>query len=410
MKITSTGIVYLVLTTLSLIYSIASTNPFYYLLSLLAVSIFISEYYLFRDVSSVINEVKVSRRIPGRSILELETVEIGVELSNDTGRSIPRVLVIEDFPRYIQPEVKPVFTVFLPAYSKSILSYRVKALAPGRIDLPGLRLVFTDPLSFFYDTLSIELRNYIVAQPLYTRIDEALKSIERITGINTRGHAFGGEYDLANIREYFPGDDVRRILWKHYAKTGNLMVREDYGDVRPSILLVIDIRKRLWEIGSGVNTLAHVQLRLARSLLESLSTVMAHVDVAMCTEQSPKIYFDAWRDPSEAFYSLISTLQPGGGCEVPLSTIKQVLAYTSGRRYDSVIIVTNPVTLVEDGVDPVKEMASLAPGRTIVVLPRFDYDVYAGLRGKELAAVVGELVGETGVEAFIVEEDLRVVV
>lgn len=325
MKITSTGIVYLVLTTLSIIYSIASMNPFYYLLSLLAISIFISEYYLFRDISSVINKVKVSRRIPSRSILELETLEIGVELSNDTGRSIPRVLVIEDFQRYIQPEVKPVFTVFLPAYSKSILSYRVKALAPGRIDLPGLRLVFTDPLSFFYDTLSIELRNYIVAQPLYTRIDEALKSIERITGINTKGHAFSGEYDLANIREYFPGDDVRRILWKHYAKTGNLMVREDYGDVRPSILLVIDIRKRLWEIGSGVNTLAHVQLRLARSLLESLSTVKARVDVAMCTEQSPKIYFDAWRDPSEAFYSLISTLQPGGAARSPCQPLSRCL-------------------------------------------------------------------------------------
>ncbi|MEL9909297.1 MAG: DUF58 domain-containing protein [Desulfurococcus sp.] len=409
MKITSTGIVYLALTVISIIYSIASMNHFYYLLSLLAVFIFISEYYLFRDALSVINGIKVSRRISSRSILELESVEIGVELSNDTGKSIPRVLVVEDPPGYIQPEVKPVFTVFLPAYSKSILSYRVKALAPGRIDLPGLRLIFADPLSFFYAVLSIELRDHIVVQPLYTRVDEVLKSIERITGINVKGRSFSGEYDLANIREYSPGDDVRRILWKHYAKTGNLMVREDYGDVKPSILLVIDMRKRLWEIGSGVNTLAHVQLRLARSLLESLSTMKARVDVAMCTETSPKIYFDAWRDPSEAFYSLLSTLQPGGGCGIPLSTIKQVLAYIGGRRYDSVIIVTNPVTLVEDGIDSVREVASLAPGGAVVVLPRFDYDVYAGLSGKELAVVVGKLVGEAGVEAFIAEEDLRVV-
>jgi len=146
-----------------------------------------------------------------------------------------------------------------------------------------------------------------------------------------------------------------------------------------------------------VNTLGHVQLRLARSLLESLSTTGATVDLVMCTSQSPKIYYDAGKSPVEALYMLLSTLDAGGGCEVPLSTATSIIqAHQYGRgSYDAVIIVSNPVSVAGD-TGSLREFSLLYPGRVVVVAPRFDYESI-GLRVDEIQELARRLMSEASV-------------
>ncbi|ADV64938.1 DUF58 domain-containing protein [Desulfurococcus mucosus] len=409
MKITGAGVAYTAAVALSTLYSIASANPLLYMLSLFLMLVLLNEYRLFKDASARISRIRVSRGASSRSVMELEEVDLEIEIENSSGKSIPRLLVIDEKPVYTSVKGKPVFTVFIPAYSRTKVSYGAKILAPGRIDFSRIRLVFTDPLAFFYEDLLVEARLSITAQPLYTRISETFRSIERITGIHARGLALSGEYDLADIREYTPGDDTRRILWKHYAKTGRLLVREDYGEVKPVVLLVIDVRKELWGIGTGVNTLAHIQLRLARSLLKELSGLGVTVDLAVCTEQSPKVYLNAGGDADASLHALLSTLKAGEGCEIPLSTVRQVLAaYGEGRRYDAVLVVANPLSILNEGVESLGELAAISPGRTLVVAPRFEYEA-AGLTMDDIGELAVRLMDEAGVILMVAEEDLRVV-
>ncbi|MEU5692143.1 DUF58 domain-containing protein [Actinosynnema sp. NPDC020468] len=49
-----------------------------------------------------------------------------------------------------------------------------------------------------------------------------------------------GGTDLVGLREYVPGDDLRRLHWATSARTGTLMVREDADPARPHLTVVLD--------------------------------------------------------------------------------------------------------------------------------------------------------------------------
>ncbi|OLR95454.1 DUF58 domain-containing protein [Actinokineospora bangkokensis] len=49
-----------------------------------------------------------------------------------------------------------------------------------------------------------------------------------------------GGTDLVGLREYVPGDDLRRLHWATSARTGTLMVREDADPARPHLVVLLD--------------------------------------------------------------------------------------------------------------------------------------------------------------------------
>lgn len=51
-----------------------------------------------------------------------------------------------------------------------------------------------------------------------------------------------GGTDLVALREYLPGDDLRRVHWATSARSGTLMVREDADPARPHLSLLVDDR------------------------------------------------------------------------------------------------------------------------------------------------------------------------
>jgi len=51
-----------------------------------------------------------------------------------------------------------------------------------------------------------------------------------------------GGTDLVGLREYVPGDDLRRLHWATSAKTGVLMIREDADPARPHLAVLLDDR------------------------------------------------------------------------------------------------------------------------------------------------------------------------
>ena len=50
--------------------------------------------------------------------------------------------------------------------------------------------------------------------------------------------------EFYGMREYVPGDDLRRIVWRAYARTGKLLVRESEQGITDKITLVVDQDRR----------------------------------------------------------------------------------------------------------------------------------------------------------------------
>ena len=74
-----------------------------------------------------------------------------------------------------------------------------------------------------------------------------------------RGHigaeeriAHGGT-DLVGLREYIPGDDLRRLHWATSARRGTLMVREDADPASPHLTVLLDDRDSSYPASSAVD-------------------------------------------------------------------------------------------------------------------------------------------------------------
>ncbi|OGZ58724.1 MAG: hypothetical protein A3B96_03290 [Candidatus Spechtbacteria bacterium RIFCSPHIGHO2_02_FULL_43_15b] len=65
------------------------------------------------------------------------------------------------------------------------------------------------------------------------------KTNSRVSG-QFQSRLIGSGQEFYSLREYTPGDDSRKIYWHHFAKTGNLMTREDIAETNLRIWLVVE--------------------------------------------------------------------------------------------------------------------------------------------------------------------------
>jgi len=102
-----------------------------------------------------------------------------------------------------------------------------------------------------------------------TRIDN-LELVARavvdgfISGLH-RSHMLGMSVDFAEHRAYMPGDDVRRIDWRVYARTDRLYIKEFEADTNANLHLVLDVSRSMDFASGAVSKLEYAKF-LAASL------------------------------------------------------------------------------------------------------------------------------------------------
>jgi uncharacterized protein (DUF58 family) len=85
-----------------------------------------------------------------------------------------------------------------------------------------------------------------------------------INGLH-RAPYLGMSLDFAEHRAYYPGDDIRRIDWRLYARTDRFYVKEFEADTNANFMVLLDVSKSMWYSGAGVRKLDYAKY-LAASL------------------------------------------------------------------------------------------------------------------------------------------------
>lgn len=70
---------------------------------------------------------------------------------------------------------------------------------------------------------------------------------------------FGASVDFAEHRGYVPGDDVRRIDWRVYARTDRYYVKEYEADSNANFTVVLDVSRSMRFTSGGVAKLAYAK-------------------------------------------------------------------------------------------------------------------------------------------------------
>jgi len=147
-------------------------------------------------------------------------------------------------------------------------AYRLRGRKRGVHPIGPLHVTVSDPFGFFSRRIALQTLSdaVIFPTPIPLTGDAASAGIEAhlvAAGERARGAESGMEF--YGIRDYQPGDELRRIHWPATAHHAQLTVIEFDQGVSENMAVVVDTRAGT-EFGSGAHTTLEVAVRAAASL------------------------------------------------------------------------------------------------------------------------------------------------
>ncbi len=195
-------------------------------------------------------EIEVLRRHTTRTG-EGATLKIMIEARKKNRDWLPYILIEDRPPKRLR--AKGTTRILLrPMRSKNKIIAEYHAIpAPGYHQLDYLVSSTGDPFGLFKHYRVHRIRTSISVYPM--SIGEFMISSYR-RGLSEIAYSRykGLETEFYQIREYVPGDDIRRIVWTASARTGNLMVWEGMMGAKEDIALFLDLALESWPGSPGM--------------------------------------------------------------------------------------------------------------------------------------------------------------
>nr|WP_188300220.1 DUF58 domain-containing protein [Streptomyces sp. CBMA156] len=178
--------------------------------------------------------------------------EARVHLRVDNVSRVPTgVLLLEDkVPYVLGPRPRFVLDRVEPRGHREV-SYRVRSDLRGRYPLGPLQLRLSDPFGMCEVTRAFTASDVLTVVPQVQALPNARLSGEWAGQGESRSRtlAMAGDDDLI-LREYRPGDDLRRVHWRSTARYGELMVRREEQPQQARATVLLDTRE-IAHRGSG---------------------------------------------------------------------------------------------------------------------------------------------------------------
>ncbi|MGW2249779.1 DUF58 domain-containing protein [Kitasatospora sp. NPDC001660] len=178
--------------------------------------------------------------------------EARVHLRVDNISRVPTgLLLLEDkVPYVLGPRPRFVLDRVEPRGHREV-SYRVRSDLRGRYELGPLQLRLSDPFGMCEVNRSFTSSDVLTVVPQVQALPQVRLSGEWLGQgeSHSRTLALAGDDDVI-LREYRPGDDLRRVHWKSTARYGELMVRREEQPQRARATVLLDTRE-IAHRGSG---------------------------------------------------------------------------------------------------------------------------------------------------------------
>jgi uncharacterized protein (DUF58 family) len=136
------------------------------------------------------------------------------------------------------------FLVKLRPGERKMLSYSIESQHRGQYTVGPAVIQGSDPLGFFpFRTRAAENQTLIVYPEV---LPLSLASSEGLPGgtIRVENPIYEDITRYRSVREYLPGDSLRRVNWKASAKTGQLFVMDYLPLLRAPVLILLNLNSR----------------------------------------------------------------------------------------------------------------------------------------------------------------------
>lgn len=186
--------------------------------------------------------VNARREIDRKLVIQGDEVTVSVFIKNEGDSAIVKVTDV------LPKNVKLVhgynhFTLYLKRNEERNFSYSISPQIPGKYFFSGIDIEVTDPLQLYEVKKFIDTKDEINAYPfVYTsRENIIMLSLKNMLGENRSRRQGEGE-EFYSVREYTPGDRIRRINWKAYARYQLLHTNQFNLNLSGEMMIILDSR------------------------------------------------------------------------------------------------------------------------------------------------------------------------
>jgi uncharacterized protein (DUF58 family) len=181
----------------------------------------------------------------------------------------------------------------------------------------------------------------------YVRVLPRVLPVRGMPGGVRRGHSGSDERvarggtDLVGLRDYVPGDDLRRLHWATSARAGRLMVREDADPATAQLTVLLDDRAGSYP-GEDLEDAVEVAASLAVAAAEGghgvrLLTVCGQLDVEVPASPAMPTGAPA-RDLVSALADVAARRSDAAPAPVPVSARDVVVVVTGARAEPGALV------------------------------------------------------------------------
>ncbi len=242
-------------------------------------------------VGRVLMRGLIVRRSPVASCGEGERTKVTLTVEN-TGRLPKMFLRVSDkLPASLQlvGDAAPLI-LQLSAGESTDISYTIEAQKRGAYALGPTLVSSTDPLGFYPHVETLPSSSEMLVYPAVL----ALRQLAA-TGNGTWGQreqdstgARGGGLDFHGVRDYQPGDELRRVHWRTTARTGKLAVMEYTQGAASNILVALDLHVASYaDTGTGRESALEYAIKMTASACDYLLKQGHELQVVLPTLPPP---------------------------------------------------------------------------------------------------------------------------
>jgi uncharacterized protein (DUF58 family) len=198
----------------------------------------------------------------------LEGDEVTAELDVDADEDVERLEVLVRLPRGLDPAPgsRDPLALRLRREVSGEAEVRIRCERWGAYALGDVLLRAHDRLGLVVHETRLDRRRPLRVYPRPEQLRETVRPLEtQVYAGNQVARAKGEGIEFADVREYVPGDRIRRINWRASARRNVLWVNEAHPERNADVVLFLDT---FGEAGSGRQGTLDLTVRAAVSLAE----------------------------------------------------------------------------------------------------------------------------------------------
>ena len=226
---------------------------------------------------------------------------------------------------------RPVAVLRLPGHAHRELTYSVPNDRRGVFDVGPVEVTRADPLSLWRTVQRAGAVHRLWVHPRQHALTLRAGQAPSLDG-DMGDQAFDSSVTFHALREYVPGDDLRLVHWRSYARTGELLVRENVDTGIAQTTILVDTRRSVHDTDEGFEVALEVAASMAVAAAHAgyaarLVTTCGKATAAGQVGRTPIAILDllAGLEPSaaRALPERSPALAAGGGNDVLLAVTGQ---------------------------------------------------------------------------------------